>query len=186
MIQVFGASFATSQAMRTALAEAARTSVRLLGDAGETIAGWVDAVPAPGGLHEQVAVVLELGGNGVPSADAVRAADERLRATNAVRVVWFGYTGWPVDANGVREKRVQTAHVVSRNVREFHALRTPTADEVGRDGVHLTAAGYAKLGREIAQVLGSAPEHSGIPWIGRVAIAGALAVSGWIMYRTIR
>lgn len=194
MIAVFGASFATSQAMKAALATASGEPVTLLGMAGQTLKTWAkEKIPAPNTLVGKTVAVLELGGNGVPTAAQVAEADQRLHTTGASKVVWFGYTGWP-DAR-VRDNRVQAAHIVAANVRSFVRLPTPVRTDLGTDGVHPTADGYAKLGRQMAAGIATGDAGAGASMgtaergpsaLGVVLTLGALGAASWVFWKTIR
>lgn len=190
-INVYGASFATSPSMKTALARATGVPVTLYGDAGKTIDVWSRRVPAAGSLVGKTVAVLELGGNGVPSAAKVREVDAKLHATNASQVVWFAFTDWPHPGE-TRDHRIATSHVVAANVRNFVALPTPPLGALnGPSYVHMTAAGYTALGQQMAHglAIGNAHAevaHGGIPPLGVAAMLVSLGVTGWIFWKIAR
>ncbi len=185
MIYVFGASYATSAAMKNALSVAANDAVTLFGKVGASLNAWAaEEIAAAGSLRGKVAVVLELGGNGVPSAEDVRRVDAQLRANGANRVVWFYFTDWPV-AGAVKTARAACGEIVKANAELSVALPTPSASEVASDGVHLTSTGYAALGRSIASGLSNPitrPGDDDRPNVfGFLAVCAACAFAGYVV-----
>lgn len=188
-IEVFGASYVDhntnlATGIRNVLAN---EDVTLVGKAGAPLSLWSrEKIPGPGTLTGKTVAVLELGGNGVPTAPQVTEAEGKLAATGASRVVWFAFTDWPDP--GVRDKRVQTAHVVAANVRHFVALPTPSLDMLAGDRIHMTPAGYRSLGASVAHGLatGSAGPNASNPTMGLIVMGATLGVVGFLFWKTAR
>lgn len=188
MIEVFGASYATSQAMKAALASAANTAVTLHGIGGVPITQWAAQLPAPGSMAGKVIVVLELGGNGIPSAEAVRDADRALWASGASLVLWCVFTGWPDAA--LRAKREETGRIVRANARVSAVLPTPRLDVLTSDHVHLTPDGYRTLGTLIATKIAAAIAGGNARTSGAsvgIAVTGTLlSMALFVAWKTLR
>lgn len=179
-VHVFGASYATSGAIREAIHVATGREVVMHGITGATLDRWAERIPAPGSLSGDDVFVLELGGNGVPTPAAVAAADAALHATGA-RVRWFVLSDWPDALH--RAARRAAAVSVRAGARSVVTVPGPTLAQLSGDRTHLTTTGYARLGSAMARALTSAMARVGSVSPVALAVVGVLAFVAWRVCR---
>lgn len=176
-VHVVGASFATSSALRGALMTALGEPVVLHGVSGSTLSRWSAGIPAPGAWTNDLVLVLEFGGNGIPTPTAVSEADVKLRATGARSVVWATFAGWPENATRFARERARDAIVAAGVAR----VTVPTPTDLAADGAHLTARGYVMLATQLAsEVATRVTTASALPIVGVLTVLGSLAFLAFV------
>jgi lysophospholipase L1-like esterase len=126
-------------------------------------------------------VVIEAGGNGIPTVEQIRAADQKLRATGARRVAWVTFADWP--PSDVAENRRLTRDRIHVSAADVLTLPKPPVAKLTSDEVHFTTDGYRDLGTLIVQALRRAPASPVVVLLGGSALLAGL---GYALYRLAR
>lgn len=142
-VYLAGASLAAlGGAVSRQLNNTSKSQVRSRGVVGVPINGWVGTVKAA--LPAELAVVLEAGGNGVPTPADIQAADRRLRENGFSSPVWVTWPAWR-SGRVVDARARTTANILAAGVRVCPCDAGSVSTDLTSDGVHLSATGGAKV-----------------------------------------
>lgn len=151
-VYLVGASLAAlGGAVSRRLNNISKSRVRSRGVVGAPIGGWVASIKAA--LPSELAVVLEAGGNGIPSPAEIQAADQRLRENGFQSPVWVTWPGWTFGRLADARART-TANITAAGVRVCPCTVGSVRSDLLSDETHLSTEGGAK----VLQALKSLPD----------------------------
>lgn len=151
-------------------------AVTARGRRGWSLADWLshpdDLVAAVAGAD--AVVVVEWGGNGVPSSSDVRTFQSAIGERGRRRVVWVDPPAWPSGTRVSEARRATLARISTNAVDRIGRHVRLEAGDLQPDGVHLTFAGAGRWRDQVRESLFARGAGLGV----LVAAAVAVAVLG--------
>lgn len=122
--------------------------------------------------------VVELGGNGVPGPNEVRAAHNELEEMGPV--VWVDPPVWP--SGTIRTAREATHEaIVDAGVPRVRTRRVVSSSDLAPDGAHLTRTGYRRFAEAIAPAMARRLK-GGFGIVAAVLGVIGVAALGWAIW----
>lgn len=194
VVALVGASFVEPgspmvDALGALLRDAHGREVRVvgLGKRGRSLAAWLSAVEGSRADLEvlrssALVLVAEFGGNGIASADAIGAADRRLRQLSGGPVLWMEPPRpWPGSERVAAGREGAARELVASGVPRVRHLYAPARSHVAPDGAHLTREGFRALAGAVAPFASRRLRGTGGGWVPLVVALGVVvAVAGLI------
>lgn len=152
-----------------------------LGLRGRSLSGWLSGLEADRAALDvlraaSLVLAFELGGNGVPAAADVVAADRRLRALAAAPVLWVDPPEWPVPGRTATRRDAARAELATSGVDRIRHGYVPAVADVAPDGAHLVRRGYQRFAAAVAPFASRRLRRTGSIPPAALVVLGAFGV----------